>query len=85
MRHDRIEVNPLVMTGKPVIRGTRVTVEKILRELGNGLSYDQILAEYPRLTRQDIHAAQAFAADHMRDWVSAYDNLTTDHDGAVPG
>ena len=64
MTHPRISIDPKVMTGKPVIKGTRIPVEKVLRELGNGLSYEDILREYPRLTREDILAAQAFAAAH---------------------
>ncbi|MFN8422296.1 MAG: DUF433 domain-containing protein [Anaerolineae bacterium] len=59
---DRIEVNPDVVLGKPVIRGTRVPVEIIVRKLGEGLSEDDLLDAYPRLTRDDIHAALAYAA-----------------------
>ena len=75
MTHERISIDPKVMAGKPVIRGTRVPAEKVLRELGNGLSYDDILREYPRLTVADIRAVQAFAADYMRDWLVAYDRV----------
>jgi uncharacterized protein (DUF433 family) len=60
MKHDRITIDPKVMGGKPVITGTRIPVDKILRELGNGLTYDDILHEYPRLTRADLLAAQRF-------------------------
>jgi uncharacterized protein (DUF433 family) len=63
MTHQRIEANPIVMDGKPVIRGTRVPVELILRKLGAGMSLEAILADHPRLTRDDILAAQAFAAE----------------------
>jgi uncharacterized protein (DUF433 family) len=55
------------MVGKPVIRGTRITVELILRNLGAGLSPEQIVADHPRLTLDDIRAAQAFAADYLAD------------------
>jgi uncharacterized protein (DUF433 family) len=65
MKHERIEINPKIMVGKPVIRGTRLTVELILRKLGAGLSEEQILEDYPRLTREDIRAALAFAADYV--------------------
>jgi uncharacterized protein (DUF433 family) len=65
LRHDRIALDPAVMLGKPVIRGTRVTVEQILRELGAGMSVEEILAAHPRLTADDIRAAQAFAADWL--------------------
>lgn len=65
MRHDRIETNPEVMGGKPVIRGTRIPVELILRKLGGGMSPESILIDHPRLTNEDILAAQAFAADYL--------------------
>ncbi len=67
MRYARIEMNPGVMSGKPVIRGTRIPVEMILRKLGAGVSPDALLADYPRLTPEDIRAAQAFAADYIAD------------------
>jgi uncharacterized protein (DUF433 family) len=67
MRHERIEINPAIMDGKPVIRGTRVTVELVLRELGAGMSIEKIISEHPRLTPDDIRAAQAFAADYLAD------------------
>jgi uncharacterized protein (DUF433 family) len=67
MTHDGIEMNPEIMGGKPVIRGTRVPVEMILRKLGTGLAIEAILADHPRLTQADIRAAQAFAADYLAD------------------
>jgi uncharacterized protein (DUF433 family) len=67
MPHDRIEINPDVMGGKPVIRGTRVPVELVLRKLGAGMPTEAILADHPRLTPEDIRAAQAFAADYLVD------------------
>jgi len=60
---DRIEINPAVMLGKPVIRGTRVPVELILRKLSEGATETDLLDAYPRLTRDDIQAALAHAAD----------------------
>ncbi len=54
---ERIEINPKVMMGKPVIRGTRITVELILRKLSEGASEADLLDAYPRLTREDIQAA----------------------------
>jgi uncharacterized protein (DUF433 family) len=53
------------MMGKPVIAGTRITVEHILRLLGAGDSIEQILQNYPQLTAEDIRAAQAYAADYL--------------------
>jgi uncharacterized protein (DUF433 family) len=67
MPYDRIEINPGIMDGKPVIRGTRVPVELVLRKLGAGMSPEAILVDHPRLTRDDIQAAQAFAADYLAD------------------
>ena len=54
---DRVEINPAVMLGKPVIRGTRIPVELIIRKLGEGATEDDLLDAYPRLTRDDIQAA----------------------------
>ena len=67
MKHELIEINPEVMGGKPVIKGTRLTVELILRELGGGMAVEEMLAEHPRLTLEAIRAAQSFAADYIRD------------------
>ena len=67
MTYDRIEINPDIMDGKPVVRGTRVPVELILRKLGTGMSSEAILGDHPRLTHDDIRAAQAFAADYLAD------------------
>ncbi len=67
MTHERIEMNPAIMGGKPVVRGTRVPVEIILRKLGGGMSPDAIIADHPRLTLDDIRAVQAFAADYIAD------------------
>ncbi|MBR1265934.1 DUF433 domain-containing protein [Bradyrhizobium sp. AUGA SZCCT0222] len=65
MTHERIEINPAMMAGKPVIRGTRVPVELILRKLGAGVPVEAVLVDHPRLTLEDIHAAQVFAADYL--------------------
>lgn len=61
----RIEINPKVMLGKPVIRGTRITVELILRKLSEGATEKDLLDAYPKLTREDIHAAMRYAADSL--------------------
>jgi uncharacterized protein (DUF433 family) len=60
--HERIEINPEIMGGKPVIRGTRVPVEIVLRKLGAGMGSEGVIADHPRLTLEDIRASQAFAA-----------------------
>jgi len=62
---NRIEINPKVMLGKPVIRGTRVTVELILRKIGEGATEADLLDAYPALTPADIKAAVSFAADTL--------------------
>ncbi len=62
---DRIEVNPAIMQGKPVIRGTRVPVELILRKLGEGAKEKDLLDAYPHLTQDDIRAAIIYAADTL--------------------
>lgn len=62
---DRIEVNPKVMLGKPVIRGTRIPVELLLRKLSEGASEADLLDAYPRLRRADIKAAIGYAADTL--------------------
>jgi uncharacterized protein (DUF433 family) len=60
---ERIEVNPKVMLGKPVIRGTRIPVALLLRKLSEGATEEDLLDAYPRLKREDIRAAMAYAAD----------------------
>lgn len=66
-KYEQIEMNPDVMFGKPVIKNTRITVELILRKLAGGMTIEEILTDHPRLTRQDIYAAQEFAADYLAD------------------
>jgi len=63
--HDRIEINPDIMFGKPVIKGTRITVEQILHKLADGITPDEILEDHPHLSMEDIYAAQHFAADYL--------------------
>ncbi|GIK50098.1 MAG: hypothetical protein BroJett013_27950 [Alphaproteobacteria bacterium] len=65
-RHPRVTLIPGVMGGKPCIKDTRLPVEHILAYLGAGDSIDDVLAAYPFLTREDVLAALAFAADYLR-------------------
>lgn len=58
--------DPAIMMGKPVISGTRITVESILERLGAGESFEQILDSHPRLTEKSIRAALTFAAEALR-------------------
>ena len=60
---ERITMTPDVMQGKPVIRGTRITVDLILRKLAEGASEHDLLEAYPHLTIEDIRATLAYAAD----------------------
>lgn len=62
----RIESNPKIMMGKPVIKGTRITVELILEKLAAGETIEQILDAHPHLTRADIQASLEFAAQALR-------------------
>lgn len=66
MNNNLITSNPKVMMGKPVIAGTRITVESILDKLAAGETVEQILAAHPRLTREAVQATFAFAADALR-------------------
>ena len=66
MKRARIEANPAVMMGKPVVAGTRITVELILEKLGAGETIDQLLEAHPRLTRERVLAALDFAAQVLR-------------------
>jgi uncharacterized protein (DUF433 family) len=61
----RIEINPKIMLGKPVIHGTRIPVELILRKLSEGASEADLLDAYPRLKLADIRAALEYAADTL--------------------
>jgi len=61
-----IEINPKRMTGKPVIKGTRITVELILEKLSAGESIQDLLEAHPRLRKEDISAALAFAAKMLK-------------------
>jgi uncharacterized protein (DUF433 family) len=63
--HPRIVSTPETMFGKPRIDGTRITVEHVLRRLAAGWSVEEIVDQHPRLTKQDVQAAIAFAADRL--------------------
>lgn len=64
---DRIVSNPEILVGKPAIKGTRISVELILGWLANGWTFEQILESYPNITREDILAALAFAAERLHE------------------
>ncbi len=62
MTTDRINIDPAIMMGRPVIRGTRITVELILRKLAEGATEGDLLEDYPHLKNEDIRAAMAYGA-----------------------
>ncbi len=64
--HDRIVLDPGIRSGKPIIRGTRITVADILDYLAGGMSPSEIVVDFPDLHEDDIRAALAFAADRER-------------------
>lgn len=61
-----ITSNPNILFGKPAIKNTRISVELVLDELAGGTSIEELLEEYPHLTRESVYAAIAFAADTLR-------------------
>jgi uncharacterized protein (DUF433 family) len=63
----RIAADPNICFGKPCIRGTRIWVSLILDFLSNGMSIEEIIDEYPQLTKEDIHAALAYGAEMARE------------------
>lgn len=65
MTGPQIKSDPAVMMGKPVVEGTRITVEQILEELGAGCTIEQLLQAHPRLTRDGVLAALRFGAEVM--------------------
>jgi uncharacterized protein (DUF433 family) len=64
---NRVVRNPEVLGGKPVIKGTRIPVEVILRKLGDGLSFEDLLKAYPTLKKEDILAAISYSADIIKE------------------
>ncbi len=64
---ERIVLNPEILAGKPVIKGTRLSVELILDLLGDGVPIDEILENYPNITREDVLACVAYASDVLKD------------------
>ncbi len=63
---ERIIIDPEILAGKPVIKGTRISVEFVLELLSSGLSVEDILKEYPHLSREDILAALEYATNALR-------------------
>lgn len=63
---NRISIDPEVLVGKSVIKGTRISVEFLMELLANGWSHEQILQSYPNLKQEDIHAALHYATEVVR-------------------
>lgn len=66
INNDLVQSDPSILMGKPVVAGTRITVELILEKLSEGETIEQILAAHPRLTREGVLAALKFAAQALR-------------------
>lgn len=60
---DKITVDPNIMLGKPIIKGTRITVELLLKKMSEGLSVEELVEAYPHLSKEDILAALSYSAD----------------------
>jgi uncharacterized protein (DUF433 family) len=71
---DRIVLDPEIRFGKPTVRGTRITVGDVLSYLAGGMSEEEILVDFPQLSREDIRACLAFAAERERRLVSVPGN-----------
>lgn len=65
MNVERIVADPAVMAGAPTVRGTRITVSAVLGQLGAGLTVEEVLSDYPTLTKEDVYAALRFAAQSI--------------------
>jgi uncharacterized protein (DUF433 family) len=63
---ERITIDPAVRSGKPVIRGTRITISDVLEYMAGGMSQEEILSDFPDLTADDIRAVPAFVAQHPK-------------------
>ncbi|MCD6297409.1 MAG: DUF433 domain-containing protein [Deltaproteobacteria bacterium] len=70
--HNRIHINPAIMLGKPVIKGTRIPVELIVRKIGEGALTEDLLDAYPNITKEDIQAAVLYAADNLANEVDIF-------------
>ena len=68
----RININPQIMLGKPVIKGTRIPVELIVRKMGEGALIEDLLDAYPNITKEDIQVAFLYAADNLANEVDIF-------------
>lgn len=65
LKKSRIELDPKVCNGKPVVKGTRIPVSVILEQVAEGISWDQLLKDYPELQKEDIQAALIYARESI--------------------
>jgi uncharacterized protein (DUF433 family) len=70
--HNRINIDPNIMLGKPVIKGTRIPVELIVRKIGEGAQIEDLLDAYPNIRKEDIQAALLYAADNLANEVDIF-------------
>ncbi|HBQ59905.1 MAG TPA: antitoxin [Balneolaceae bacterium] len=68
-----IETDPNILFGKPVIKGTRISVELVLEKLGNGMSEDDLLEAYPHLSKEQVQACIAYASDQLKSEIAYSD------------
>lgn len=78
--HDRISEDPRVLVGKPVVKGTRVSVERVLAQLAGSLDVDELFAAFPHLTVEDVQACLEYAHDKL---VAERDRATANHTAKV--
>ncbi|MCF8084562.1 MAG: DUF433 domain-containing protein [Deltaproteobacteria bacterium] len=69
---NHINIDPNIMLGKPVIKGTRISVELIVRKIGEGALTQDLLDAYPNITKEDIQAALLYAADNLANEVDVF-------------
>jgi len=70
--NNRVDINPDIMLGKPVIKGTRIPVELIVRKMGEGALIEDLIDAYPNITKEDIKAAFLYAADNLANVVDIF-------------
>ncbi|MEA3254234.1 MAG: DUF433 domain-containing protein [Candidatus Altiarchaeota archaeon] len=63
---NRIVINPKIMAGKPVIKGTRIPVDAVIQRIADGMSIDEVLKDYPNLEKDDVRAALNYSVDLIR-------------------
>lgn len=83
--HDRIIQDPRILVGKPVIRGTRIPAELVLAKLAENQDFDELFADYPRLTRNDVKACLEYARDLVERTRRVHPPLNATAEAPIPG